>query len=81
FVDGKSVVAGFCNTLLKMFKIPENESFKRTKFNTPRMSDNDGYDLVLWLRDDDRGEFFHKAIAIKKALEDYFDIEKVISSY
>ncbi|MDE4992375.1 peroxidase, partial [Francisella tularensis subsp. holarctica] len=39
FVDGKSVVAGFCNNLLKMFKIPENESFKRTKFNNPIMSD------------------------------------------
>ncbi|ALB02256.1 peroxidase [Francisella persica ATCC VR-331] len=81
FVDGKSVVSGFGNNLLKMFKIPENENFKRIKFNNPRMCDNDGYDLVLWLRDDDRGELFHKAIAIKKALGDYFDIGKVISSY
>ncbi|MDE5023095.1 peroxidase, partial [Francisella tularensis subsp. holarctica] len=29
FVDGKSVVAGFGNNLFIMFKIPENDSFKR----------------------------------------------------
>ena len=46
-----------------MFKIPENENFKRIKFNNPRMCDDGGYDLVLWLRDDDRGELFHKAIS------------------
>ena len=33
FVDGKSVVSGFGNNLLKMFKISENENFKRIKFN------------------------------------------------
>ena len=64
-----------------MFKIPENENFKRIKFNNLRMCDDDGYDLVLWLRNDDRGELFHKAIVIKKAFGDYFDIGKVISSY
>ncbi len=55
-----------------MFKIPENENFKRIKFNNPRMCDDDGYDLVLWLRNDDRGELFHKVLAIKKALGDYY---------
>ncbi|MDE4980467.1 peroxidase, partial [Francisella tularensis subsp. holarctica] len=56
-------------------------SFNRSKFNNPIMSDNDGYDLFLWFRFVDRGELFHNAIAIKMALEDYFDIQKVISSY
>lgn len=47
FVDGKSVVSGFGNNLLKMFKIPENKNFKRIKFNNPRICDDDGYDLFF----------------------------------
>lgn len=81
FVDGKSIVAGFGNNLLKMFDIPKDELYQRTKFNNERMSDIDGYDLILWVRNDDRGESFHQAIDIRKALKDYFDLEKVISSY
>lgn len=81
FVDGKSVLAGFGNDLLKMFDIPTDETYQRTKFNNEKMSDNDGYDLILWLRDNDRGELFNNAIAIKKALKDYFELEKVVSSY
>jgi putative iron-dependent peroxidase len=81
FVDGKRVVAGFGNDLLKMFDIPKDEDYQRARFNSDKMSDDDGYDLVLWLRNDDRGELFHSAIDIRKALSDYFDFEKVISSY
>ena len=81
FVDGKRVVAGFGNNLLAMFDIPEGKDYQRTKFNSEIMSDNGGYDLILWLRNDDRGELFHNAIDIRKALGDYFDFEKVISSY
>ncbi|GAB4223877.1 MAG: Dyp-type peroxidase [Francisella sp.] len=81
FVDGKNIVAGFGNNLLKMFKIPNDKDFKRAKFNSPHMPDDDGYDLVLWVRNNDRGEIFHLAIDIKKALEDYFSLNKVISSY
>lgn len=81
FVDGRGVVAGFGNDLLKMFDMPNDENFQRAKFNNERMSDNDGYDLVLWLRNDDRGELFHQAIDINKALKDFFDFEKMISSY
>lgn len=57
------------------------KTLKELNLINPRMCDDDGYDLVLWLRNDDRGELFHKAIAIKKALGNYFDIGKVISSY
>ncbi|MED7819905.1 MULTISPECIES: Dyp-type peroxidase [unclassified Francisella] len=81
FVDGKSVVAGFGNNLLRMFEIPKDEEFQRALFNSERMSDSDGYDLVLWLRGDDKGELFHNAINIKKALGDYFNFQKAISSY
>ncbi|AIT09456.1 peroxidase [Candidatus Francisella endociliophora] len=81
FVDGKSVVAGFGNDLLKMFDIPKDEIYQRTKFDNERMSDADGYDLVLWLKNDDNGELFHSAIAIRKALEDYFDLQKTIRAF
>lgn len=81
FVDGRSVVAGFGNELLKKFDIPQEEIFERAKFNNERISDNDGYDLVLWLRDDDNGEIFHNAISIKKALEDYFELKKSIRAF
>lgn len=64
-----------------MFKIPENENFKRIKFNNQVICDDDSYDLVLWLRNYDRVELFHKLIAMKKALGGYFNIGKVISSY
>ncbi|MBK2094252.1 Dyp-type peroxidase [Francisella philomiragia] len=81
FVDGKSVVAGFGKDLLQMFDLPSDDNFKRAKFNNERMSDNDGYDLVLWLRGDDRGELFHDALNIRKALQDFFTVEKIVSSY
>lgn len=45
------------------------KTLKELIFNNQRMCDDVGYDLVLWLRNDDRGELFHKAIAIKKLLE------------
>lgn len=81
FVDGKSVVAGFGKDLLQMFDLPSDDNFKRAKFNSERMPDNDGYDLVLWLRGDDRGELFHNALNIRKALQDFFTVEKIVSSY
>ncbi|KFJ42192.1 Dyp-type peroxidase [Francisella philomiragia] len=81
FVDGKSVVAGFGKDLLQMFDLPSDDNFKRAKFNNERMPDNDGYDLVLWLRGDDRGELFHNALNIRKALQDFFTVEKIVSSY
>ena len=81
FVDGKNAVAGFGNNLFKMFKLPNSKDFQREHFASDRMPDNDGYDLVLWLRGDDRGELFHHAYSIDKALEDFFEFKKMISSY
>ncbi len=81
FVDGKSIVAGFGNNLLAMFDIPEGEIYQRTKFSSERMSDTDGYDLVLWLRGEDKGEIFHQAINIKKALKDFFEFKKCVTSF
>jgi putative iron-dependent peroxidase len=81
FVDGKSIVAGFGKNLLEMFDIPKDENFQRAKFDSDRMSDADGYDLVLWLRGDDKGEIFHQAINIRKALQDFFEFKKVVTSF
>lgn len=81
FVDGSSVVAGFGKNLLSMFDIPKEENFQRAEFESDRMSDNDGYDLVLWLRGADKGEIFHQAINIRKALRDFFDFKKVVTSF
>ena len=81
FVDGKSVVAGFGNNLLSMFDMPNDENYQRAKFNNERMLDNYGYDLVLWLRGEDKGEIFHQAINIRKALQDFFEFKKCISSF
>lgn len=81
FVDGKSIVAGFGKNLLALFDIPQGEIFQRAKFESDRMSDNDGYDLVLWLRGEDKGEIFHQAINLRKALQDFFDFKKVVTSF
>ena len=81
FVDGKSIVAGFGKNLLEMFDILQEENFQRTKFDSDKISNNDGYDLVLWLRGDDKGDIFHQAVNIRKALQDFFDLKKVIASF
>lgn len=77
FVDGKNVVAGFGGELLSMFNIPKGENFERTKFNSERMSDSDSYDLVLWLRGNDKGELFHQALNVRKALQDFSSLKNV----
>ena len=81
FVDGKSIVAGFGKNLLEMFDISEGENFQRATFDSDKISNNDGYDLVLWLRGEDKGEIFHHAINIRKALQDFFDFKKVVTSF
>ncbi|QLE79259.1 Dyp-type peroxidase [Francisella sp. Scap27] len=81
FVDGKNVVAGFGGELLSMFNIPKGENFERTKFNSERMSDSDSYDLVLWLRGNDKGELFHQALNVRKALQDFFELKKCVTSF
>ena len=69
FVDGRSVVAGFGKDLLKLFSIPSSGDFERARFDSDRISDCDGYDLVLWLRGNDNGEIFHQAINIAQLSE------------
>ncbi|AJC48250.1 Dyp-type peroxidase [Allofrancisella guangzhouensis] len=81
FVDGQSIVAGFGNELLAKFDLPKDLDFQKAMFDSDKMSDHSGHDLVLWVRADDRGELFHHAIAIRKALKDFFKLKKVVSSY
>ena len=75
FVDGKSIVAGFGKNLLAKFDIPQGENFQRAKFSSDKISNDDGYDLVLWLRGEDKGEIFHQAINIKKAFQRIFIVQ------
>jgi len=81
FVDGKSIVAGFGKNLLALFDIPQDENFQRARFESDKISNNDGYDLVLWLRGEDKGEIFHQAINLRKALQDFFELKKSVTSF
>jgi putative iron-dependent peroxidase len=81
FVDGKNVVAGFGSELLSMFDVPSTDDFQQGKFNSKLIPSNNSYDLVLWIKSDDNGEIFHQAISIKKALSDYFEFDRMVSSY
>ena len=81
FVDGKNVVAGFGGKLLSMFDVPSSGDFQQGEFNSELIPSNNVYDLVLWIKSDDKGEIFHQTISIKKALSDYFLFDRMVSSY
>lgn len=78
-VDLKNTVVGFGNQLMKYF--PKVEAYQPHKFNSPLMSDEAGCDLVIWLKNDDKGKLFHQAIKLKNLLADAFALHKTVSSY
>ncbi|APC96498.1 Dyp-type peroxidase [Francisella frigiditurris] len=79
FVDGKTIVAGFGNNLIKHFL--KVDLYKKQKFNSNLMQDDSGYDLVLWIKEEDKGVIFHHAFNIRKALLEFFDFKKAVSAY
>ncbi len=79
FVDGKNVVAGLGNNLMKHF--PMVTEYKRETFNSEFMSDSDGHDLVIWIKNDDRGNIFHQARDLREYLKDFFEFKQAVSSY
>ena len=79
FVDGKNVIAGFGNNLMKHF--PRVEQYKRQSFQSELIPNNDGNDLVLWIKNDDNGEIFHQARAMKEYLKDFFEFKGSVSAY
>ncbi len=81
FVDGKNIVAGFGGELLSMFDVLNSGDFQQGEFNSKLIPSNNVYDLVLWIKSEDSGEIFHQAIAVRKALGDYFDFDRLVSSY
>ena len=81
FVDGKNIVAGFGGELLLMFDLPCSVDFTQGKFNSKLIPRHGSYDLVLWIKSDDQGEIFNQTLAIKKSLGDYFDFDRMVSSY
>ena len=78
-VDGSSAVAGFGNQVMQYF--PQVTEYKQQQFNSPLMSDEAGCDLVIWLKNDDKGKLFHQAIKLKNLLADAFALHKTVSSY
>lgn len=79
FVDGKNIVAGFGKDLMKHFPIVG--SYKKGQFKSNLIDDCNGHDLVLWIKDEDRGVIFHQALAIKNALADFFELKKSVAGY
>ena len=76
FVDGKHIVAGFSNNLMNYFP-----SIKYKSEVLPNLKNKDNYDLVLWLKNNDNGVIFHQAYDLKKALFDFFSLEKTIKTF
>lgn len=78
-VDGKSVVVGFGNDLMKYFaKVTE---YQQNKFNSDLMSRDDGCDLAIWIKDEDKGKIFHKATMFKNLLGNAFALQQSVSAY
>lgn len=78
-VNGKDTVAGFGNKLMQYFA--GVSEYHQHKFNSPLMSNDDGCDLAIWIKHEDKGEIFHKSQALKNALADSFTLQKTVSAY
>lgn len=78
-VNGKDTVVGFGNKLMQYFS--GVSEYHQHKFNSPLMSNDDGCDLAIWIKHEDKGEIFHKSQALKNALADSFTLQKTVSAY
>lgn len=78
-VDGSHAVVGFGNKMMTYF--PKVDKYEQHKFNSPLMSDEAGFDLAIWLKNDDKGKLFHHALKLRNLLDGTFALQKTVASY
>lgn len=74
--DGVSVVVGLAPSLIK-----SEYNVKNYVSPNPSLAKPQQYDLVLWLRDNDRGGLFHLWRRCNQVLADAFSCEHVVNAY